>query len=565
MSKFAAVAGSNTVFMAGAVVVAAGIAVAGYVIGTQSDTSDPAVVQAALPVATPAPATDQTAEQTEVAPEESAATPVEDVAAAASEKAPSIDEVRLESDGLAVVAGRAEPGSKVVIVLDGEEEIETEADASGGFAAVTFIEPKNDVQSLTVVQKTGEDEIASKDEILLAPIKVAPKTQEVDVADAAAPEVVKEAEEQVASLSEEIVEEATPPVQAPAVEVAEPADAQPVQDAPQETARVLDEAAETVAEDIAEAAEDVAQAAEDVAVATEEATPVVEDVAEAVENTTTPVTETETTEVATAEDTQAPDAPQTEVAEVQETVETPQAEATETEVVAAADPVKEPAPTTETAAITEDETETTEVARVATEGVEATTEVAAAEETTETATEETGTTVAILRNSEDGVEVLNPAGDATESVVIDAITYSEEGSVALAGRAQDASGTVRVYLDNQPITDITVDGAGRWSGQLPDVESGVYTLRIDEINVSGAVTSRIETPFLREDPAILARAERASAVAKQITVQTGNTLWAIARDRYGEGLAYVQVFEANRDQIRDPDLIYPGQVFQLPD
>jgi len=39
----------------------------------------------------------------------------------------------------------------------------------------------------------------------------------------------------------------------------------------------------------------------------------------------------------------------------------------------------------------------------------------------------------------------------------------------------------------------------------------------------------------------------------------------LARDRYGEGLAYVKVFEANRDQIRNPDLIYPGQIFELPD
>lgn len=49
-----------------------------------------------------------------------------------------------------------------------------------------------------------------------------------------------------------------------------------------------------------------------------------------------------------------------------------------------------------------------------------------------------------------------------------------------------------------------------------------------------------------------------------ITVQPGSTLWAISRERYGDGLLYVQVFEANRDKIRDPDLIYPGQVFELP-
>lgn len=50
-----------------------------------------------------------------------------------------------------------------------------------------------------------------------------------------------------------------------------------------------------------------------------------------------------------------------------------------------------------------------------------------------------------------------------------------------------------------------------------------------------------------------------------ITVQPGNTLWGIARDKYGEGLLYVRVFEANATRIRDPDLIYPGQIFTVPD
>ena len=49
-----------------------------------------------------------------------------------------------------------------------------------------------------------------------------------------------------------------------------------------------------------------------------------------------------------------------------------------------------------------------------------------------------------------------------------------------------------------------------------------------------------------------------------ITVQPGYTLWGIARDNMGEGVMYVQVYKANRDKIRDPDLIYPGQVFMMP-
>ncbi len=49
-----------------------------------------------------------------------------------------------------------------------------------------------------------------------------------------------------------------------------------------------------------------------------------------------------------------------------------------------------------------------------------------------------------------------------------------------------------------------------------------------------------------------------------VTVQPGFTLWGIAEGQLGDGIRYVQVFEANKDKIRDPDLIYPGQVFTIP-
>jgi nucleoid-associated protein YgaU len=49
-----------------------------------------------------------------------------------------------------------------------------------------------------------------------------------------------------------------------------------------------------------------------------------------------------------------------------------------------------------------------------------------------------------------------------------------------------------------------------------------------------------------------------------ITVQPGFTLWGIAQNELGDGVLYVQVFEANREKIKNPDLIYPGQVFSMP-
>ena len=74
----------------------------------------------------------------------------------------------------------------------------------------------------------------------------------------------------------------------------------------------------------------------------------------------------------------------------------------------------------------------------------------------------------------------------------------------------------------------------------------------------GKVVARLETPFARADFLL------PSEATALVVVQPGNSLWRIARRRYGLGPQYVQIFEANRDQISNPDLIYPGQIFELP-
>ncbi|MGJ8547202.1 MAG: LysM peptidoglycan-binding domain-containing protein [Sulfitobacter sp.] len=175
--------------------------------------------------------------------------------------------------------------------------------------------------------------------------------------------------------------------------------------------------------------------------------------------------------------------------------------------------------------------------------------------------------VAVLKSTEQGVELLNtPAPEAIDNLELDTISYSEEGAPRLAGRAQPQTAHVQVYLDNRAVATLEVDASGRWRGDLPEVDAGVYTLRVDQLNAAGKVTSRVETPFKRESQEVLAAAaEGADAPIKAVTVQKGATLWAIARARYGDGLLYVRVFEANAAAIRDPDLIYPGQVFELPD
>lgn len=316
-------------------------------------------------------------------------------------------------------------------------------------------------------------------------------------------------------------------------------------------------------------------------------------------------------------------------------------------------------------------------------------------------------------------------------VSIAAIAYTPEGAVQLSGLGQ-AGQSVRIYLDNALAAETSVEADGSWQVVLADTAPGIYTLRADQIDASGKVTARFETPFKRETPEALAAlaapkaaepspepqvvavadagqaaaepaapaetpaqeqataeeggqtnpeaaaepvaeetaasapvteapaaeapmeeavadaatapepeapataaetpaADPATAPAEaaapevaeaetaapsaattapgptessaqqpaptapavtaetpaataavqppepgteaapdqvaqkvSITVQPGYSLWKIARDTYGDGILYVQVYEANKDQIGDPDLIYPGQVFELP-
>ena len=50
-----------------------------------------------------------------------------------------------------------------------------------------------------------------------------------------------------------------------------------------------------------------------------------------------------------------------------------------------------------------------------------------------------------------------------------------------------------------------------------------------------------------------------------VIIRKGDSLWRVSQRRYGAGVRYTTIFNANRDQIRDPDLIYPGQVFEIPE
>ena len=56
----------------------------------------------------------------------------------------------------------------------------------------------------------------------------------------------------------------------------------------------------------------------------------------------------------------------------------------------------------------------------------------------------------------------------------------------------------------------------------------------------------------------------AKTAQRTYTVKKGDNLWKIARQYYGKGALYTKIYEANKDKIKNPSLIYPGQVFVIP-
>jgi nucleoid-associated protein YgaU len=157
-----------------------------------------------------------------------------------------------------------------------------------------------------------------------------------------------------------------------------------------------------------------------------------------------------------------------------------------------------------------------------------------------------------------GGEAASPERAASR-LSIDSVEYDQGGAMIFAGSAQPGA-VLRLYINDLHAGDATADMMGRWS-LMPETQPAVgrHRLRVDQISpAEGRVLARAEVPFQREElPNELLAQQR-------IVVQPGHNLWRIARATYGRGTRYTVIYQANRDQIADPNRIFPGQVFALP-
>ena len=500
----------------------------------------------------------------------------------------TLQTVRVDSDGAVVIAGRGVPAQLVEILINGEVFETVLADGQGNFVSLFDLPYSEAVRVLSLRSIVDGQELLSDQDAIIAPAQIAaaapsdaqtepentPESAvaETEIAQADVPSqtesqpddsgaVASDApDEQESNLSEGETETDTASTNAqsdpqPAVDSGEDtidtqqaaADATDTTDsttaaqdsemttvATDEDAVVSssEQSAEPKAENEAEivAATDVgadqdqtvqdlpageASSEELAAVSTKDSTqePILEE--STAQEPASQNTETNSPSVAEAEGSETAE----QISTAASTVDAEQPADSDTSVSADANTDKAEPAATDSAEPTQT-ADTDAASKDAADGVDATPEA------------QTDQTPTVMIADQDGVRVVQSSEDQSSSnVALDAISYDEKGEVALSGRGTPAA-QVLVYLDNAPISSTVLDSAGQWKTDLTDVDPGVYTLRIDQLDTGGKVVSRLETPFQRENRERLIEQVAASAEPARvnvITVQPGYTLWAIAR------------------------------------
>ncbi|WP_020176736.1 LysM peptidoglycan-binding domain-containing protein [Methyloferula stellata] len=223
-----------------------------------------------------------------------------------------------------------------------------------------------------------------------------------------------------------------------------------------------------------------------------------------------------------------------------------------------------------------------------------------------------------------GDEAKQAAPPVKPEVAIKTAEIVEPGGFFATGIAAPGA-HLRLYLNGSALAEVVAGPDGRWSVKVgKGLVPGHYAVRADQIDHSGSVVARAEVPFDYTSspspkeavaavappptPAIPAKepdmqaprlasqehdtpaatrsdaehapstapsadgfvastGQSAAAVVPEIqtaTVERGYSLWRISRKTLGRGTRYTEIYAANSSQIRDPKLIYPGQVFVIP-
>ena len=163
--------------------------------------------------------------------------------------------------------------------------------------------------------------------------------------------------------------------------------------------------------------------------------------------------------------------------------------------------------------------------------------------------------LAVLSGGANGAsKLLSGQGPQPGTLGLSSVDYTN-GHALIAGTAK-AGAQVSLFLGKKYLGSALTGSNGRWTLRVAALANRPGTFTLQTIKPDGTVIQSMKTAY--------APTAVAGVKLGRVVIKTGQCLWEIARAEYGSGAKYTLIYKANEASISNPNLIYPGQNFLLP-
>ena len=137
------------------------------------------------------------------------------------------------------------------------------------------------------------------------------------------------------------------------------------------------------------------------------------------------------------------------------------------------------------------------------------------------------------------------------------IFFNENGFVSIQGEVNFGK-RIELYINKKIMETIKIENSKWQYNSDKIIDYGLHDLLVVLKSDKDEILDKITLPFMRVEMPYNDVPENF------ILIKPGDMLWTIAYRLYGDPFKYIQIFEENKDQITNPDLIFPGQLFSIP-
>lgn len=149
-------------------------------------------------------------------------------------------------------------------------------------------------------------------------------------------------------------------------------------------------------------------------------------------------------------------------------------------------------------------------------------------------------------------------GAAVPALAPRSLSWKTDGELVVVGVSRGgARVTAKAAGKDFGVAEVASNGGWQISGRL-DVDTPRRVMTFALQDADGQTIATYELPVASRD------LSKGMDGSKLVVVQEGDALWRIAYRSYGEGIKYVDIVRRNAAAIDDPDLIFPNQIFAIP-